>query len=188
MSAKRPKLLKPLEPTPPPKKRPAGSMAKPSPARSTQHNHARRTKADGTKIPDELKIKFLENLAQCGNVTRAAESVAVSRVYFYLLAQENEEFKEKMNQARALGIEWMEDEASRRAFNGYDEPVFQQGVQVGTVRKFSDQLAMFLLRGNKPDKFKERVANENVNVQLERGPYSKLTDEEIDAEIKRRLG
>ena len=48
----------------------------------------------------------------------------------------------------------------RRAHSGFDEPVFYKGIETGTVRKYSDTLTIFLLKGFKPDKYKDRVANE----------------------------
>ena len=34
-----------------------------------------------------------------------------------------------------------------------------QGSQVGTVRRYSDTLLIFLLKGRRPEKFKDRVAH-----------------------------
>jgi hypothetical protein len=49
----------------------------------------------------------------------------------------------------------LEDEAHRRAFDGTLEPVFHQGDECGTVRKYSDTLAIFLLKAHAPDKYRE---------------------------------
>ena len=66
-----------------------------------------------------------------------------------------------------------------------EEPVFYQGEVVGSVRKFSDTLLMFLLKGNRPDKYKDRVSKEiagkdggaiQVNSEID---LSKLSDEEL---------
>jgi hypothetical protein len=55
----------------------------------------------------------------------------------------------------------MEDEAMRRAVDGWDEPVYQKGEQVGVVRKYSDSLLALLLRGRRPD-----VYRDNAQVQV----------------------
>ena len=39
-------------------------------------------------------------------------------------------------------VERMEAEADRRGVDGYDDPIFFEGQQVGTVRRYSDQLLM----------------------------------------------
>jgi hypothetical protein len=43
----------------------------------------------------------------------------------------------------------IEQEARRRAVDGYDHPVFQGGKLAGVVRVYSDQLAAMLLRGRR---------------------------------------
>ena len=54
-----------------------------------------------------------------------------------------------------IGISALEDEAHRRAFEGVPEPVFHQGVECGSVRKYSDTLAIFLLKAHRPEKYRE---------------------------------
>ena len=39
----------------------------------------------------------------------------------------------------------LEEEARRRAFEGVDEPMYYKGEQIGTTKKYSDVLIMFLL-------------------------------------------
>jgi hypothetical protein len=55
------------------------------------------------------------------------------------------------------GTDVLEDEVFRRAREGVEKPVFYEGVECGTVRVYSDTLAIFLLKGRRPDKFKERT-------------------------------
>ena len=71
------------------------------------------------------------------------------------------EFKQALEEALNHGTDILEDEARRRAYDGVDEPVFYQGTMVGTVRKYSDALLMFLLRGRKPEVYRDRT---EVNV------------------------
>jgi hypothetical protein len=54
-----------------------------------------------------------------------------------------------------LGTEALEYEAVRRAYHGVEEPVFYNGVQCGSVTKYSDKLLMFLLRARNPAKYRE---------------------------------
>src|SRR5262249_15838002 len=58
--------------------------------------------------------------------------------------------------ARALdrAIDLLEGEVFRRAHAGTEEPVFQGGKKVGQVRRYSDQLALALLRAHRP-KYRE---------------------------------
>ena len=54
----------------------------------------------------------------------------------------------------------LEAEAKRRAVEGVEEPVFYQGKQCGVIKRYSDALLMFLLKGAMPDKYKERTSTE----------------------------
>ncbi len=65
------------------------------------------------------------------------------------------EFAKRWEEAKALGAEALEDEAVRRAHEGWEEPVFHLGVATDTVRKYDSTLLIFLLKGAKPEKYRE---------------------------------
>jgi hypothetical protein len=65
-------------------------------------------------------------------------------------------FREAWAKAKLIGKEVLLAEATRRAFHGVEKPVFHQGVQVGTIREYSDRLLQFLLRALDPETFRER--------------------------------
>lgn len=110
------------------------------------------------KVTPEKKAAFCAALvAAGGNVTRACEAIDVARLTAYRWREDDPQFAKDWDQAKAAGLDALEDEATRRAFEGTSEPVYHQGVPVGTVQKYSDTLAIFLLKGGKPEKYKERV-------------------------------
>ncbi len=102
------------------------------------------------------KIAAVVAFAHFGTMTAAAKSinVKVGTIKSWMVNDQN--FSDAIGRAREVAADVAEDEAYRRAVQGYLEPVYQQGRQVGTIRKFSDQVLMFLLRGMKPDKYMER--------------------------------
>lgn len=100
---------------------------------------------------------FFRELARFGNVSAAAETAGVSRQTVYRYIDADEEFKKRFNETKRLGVQGLEDEAVRRAADGYEEPVFYQGVQMDRVRKYSDGLLTLLLKGGMPDKYRERT-------------------------------
>ena len=52
----------------------------------------------------------------------------------------------------------LEAEAHRRAVEGVEEPVgWYKGQAGGTVRRYSDVLLMFLLKGVLPERYKDRI-------------------------------
>ena len=55
----------------------------------------------------------------------------------------------------------LEAEARRRAAIGVDEPVFYKGKVVGHIRKYSDNLLMFLLKAHWPEKFRDNYGVEH---------------------------
>lgn len=121
---------------------------------------------DGTESLQSVRLKkrakqrasFLAQLRQTGgNVSRSCELASVSRQTAYDWRESDEEFAAQWNEAVEFGTDELEEEARRRAFQGVDEPVFYQGDECGTVRKYSDTLLIFLLKGRKPDKYRERV-------------------------------
>lgn len=104
---------------------------------------------------------FLVELAEFGNVREACRRAKLTRSKLYQWRENDEAFAKRWDEAYALGVAGLEDEARRRAAEGVDKPVFQQGEQVGKVREYSDGLLMFLLKGAKPDVYKERVSAEH---------------------------
>ena len=59
-----------------------------------------------------------------------------------------------------MGADMLEDEAVRRAKDGVERPVYQGGKLVGHVQEYSDTLLIFLLKGARPEKYRDRVQRE----------------------------
>jgi hypothetical protein len=116
----------------------------------------------GVPTNDAQIEAFLVHLASTGNVTASASVAKISRETLYQRRKVDEDFRNLWDAATDLGIDALEDEATRRASEGTDEPVYQGGKLVGTVRKYSDILLMFMLKARRPDRFKDRVANEHT--------------------------
>ena len=90
----------------------------------------------------------------------ACNAVAISRQALYAHKKKNPDFAEEWSSAIDAGSDKLEDEALRRAHDGVDEPVFYQGEIVGHVRKYSDTLLMFLLKGRRPQKYRDHLRAE----------------------------
>ena len=65
-------------------------------------------------------------------------------------------FQAALPKAERLAGDLIEAELVRRAVEGVDEPVFQQGRLVGFVRKYSDRLLELAAKGTLPEKYRER--------------------------------
>ena len=115
------------------------------------------------KMTPEKMAKFLSVLSESGNVTRAAEESDCGRQNLYRLKREDEAFSAAWEEAADIGAKRLEDEARRRAVEGWQEPVWYQGEQTGTVTKYSDTLLICLLKAHHPEKYADR-SKSDVNV------------------------
>ncbi|OJU90986.1 MAG: terminase [Burkholderiales bacterium 66-5] len=107
--------------------------------------------------PEKLAA-FCAALSEAGgSVTRACRAVGISRQTAYEWRSNSPEFAKAWEVAKAQGMDALEDEATRRAFEGFDKPVTFQGEVRDTVREYSDTLLIFLLKGGKPEKYRERA-------------------------------
>lgn len=140
-----------------------------------------------TNRTNKKRAEFLDALAETASVVRACEVSGVPRRTAYDWRRDDEEFAAEWERALDIGTDALEDEATRRAFEGVDEPVHYQGVATSTIRKYSDTLLMFMLKARRPDKFKERSAQEHTSPDGSMSPQKQeLTDEELKAEAEKR--
>lgn len=103
---------------------------------------------------------FLASLALTGNVSEAARSATVARGHVYEWRDKHADFAAEWDVAMEEAADYLETEARRRAVEGVEEPVYQRGERVGTIRRYSDTLLIFLLNGARPQKYKAVVRNE----------------------------
>lgn len=112
------------------------------------------------KKASEWRPIFLAVLAETANVTLAAKEAGVGRRTAYDHRAQYEGFAAEWDEALEIGVAALEDEANRRAFHGVETPVYQGGELVGHIRKYSDTLAIFLLKAHRPERYTERLATE----------------------------
>lgn len=107
------------------------------------------------KLTPEKLTAFCAALAETCQVSKACVAVGITRQTAYEWRREIPEFAEAWKRAVEVGTSVLEDEAIRRAQEGWDEPVFHQGAQCGTVRKYSDTLLIFALKAHNPEKYRD---------------------------------
>ena len=127
----------------------------------------------------EKTTAFCAALAETCNVGKACAAAGMGRATAYAWRDDDSNFAAAWDKALKVGVSGLEDEAHRRGFDGTEEPVFHQGAQCGTLRKYSDTLAIFLLKAHNPDKYRE-----NSKVELTGSlDLRRKTDAEIDEEL-----
>jgi len=111
----------------------------------------------GVNIGRARRQAFLAALRDSANVSASAHATGVERWKWYRLRRADSGFAAEWLDALETGIDALEDEAMRRALEGGEEPVFYQGKIVGSVRKYSDTLLMFMLKARRPERCRDRV-------------------------------
>ena len=112
------------------------------------------TDRDGARRPRRQRA-FLKSLAQSVNVARACRTAGIPRRTAYHWRDADPRFAREWDDALDDGIDLLEAELHRRAFEGVEKPVWHKGERVGTVRHYSDALAMFLLKAHRPARYRD---------------------------------
>lgn len=110
------------------------------------------------RLTEEKKFEFISLLRDEGmTVHGACERVGLSTTTLYKHRGEDPEFAAAWDVAYDQGTTVLEAEAQRRATQGVTEPVFNKGIIVGHVQKYSDVLLIFLLKARDPKRFRDNV-------------------------------
>jgi hypothetical protein len=120
-----------------------------------------RRSAAATRQRDWQTI-FINTLRESGNIRASCAKAKIDRTTAYRERRRNGAFDELWDAALEDAGDTLEAEAWRRAVKGVLKPVWGSGgtgvgtKKVGTVREYSDTLLIFLLKGAKPEKYKDR--------------------------------
>lgn len=142
-------------------------------------------------ILQKQKEIFLEQLARTGNVTSAARMAGWK---YPTIAEQHRDidadFAYAWIDAKRRANDALEAEARRRAVEGVQEPVFHQGVAVGSVTKYSDKLLETILKAEMPEKYREMQASDaeqpGVLVIPRSSKERDITDWELDASTQQQ--
>ena len=144
---------------------------------------------------------FLAAFAKTGNITVAAQKARVDRTAHYVWLKDSE-YRAQYEAAREHACDLMVEEARRRAVEGWDEPVIYQGELSYpkrwnqetqqeepsdiplAIRKFDSTLLMFLIKGARPDVYRDNWSGEikhtgNIDV-AHRIELTRLNDAALD--------
>lgn len=112
---------------------------------------------------------FLAAFKLTASITKAAAAAKCERGLHYRWLADDAEYAAKFEAAKEEAAQSLEDEAVRRAYEGVLEPLVYQGEftyerdakgrrkvkkPLG-IRKYSDALLIFLLKGLRPEKYRE---------------------------------
>jgi Homeodomain-like domain len=106
--------------------------------------------------PAQRKKRFLAAYARRGNISQAAKAAGVPRRTVYEWREHDEAFVLALAEAEIEAKDAVELEIRRRAIEGWNDPVYQMGVRVGSIRKYSDVLLIFLAKRLMPE-YRDKV-------------------------------
>lgn len=135
------------------------------------------------RIRHAKKRAFLAAFAKTGIVGAAAEEAGIHRSSVRIWRAQDPDFAAAYEAAYDEAGDHLEREALRRATLGVEEVVYHQGRPVGTQKRYSDTLLIFLLKGARPEKYRERAS-----VSLDARVTHFDGDSQLDRDIADLLG
>ena len=100
---------------------------------------------------------FFRAYEKHGTITHSAREAGIDPSYHYKWLEIDDTYPERFKEAHRRAVDSLEREARRRAIEGVEEPTgWYKGEPGGFVKKYSDTLLIFLLKGALPDKYKDR--------------------------------
>jgi hypothetical protein len=103
------------------------------------------------------KARYLAGFSVDCTLTSGIKAAGINNKTVYQWREMDDEFVMQENELKAQLADRLESEAIRRAYNGWDRPIYQRGVLVGVERVYSDMLLKLMLTALKPEKYRERV-------------------------------
>lgn len=99
---------------------------------------------------------FLHHLSETGNVSESARRADMPRQSAYRLRRADKEFSQAWDDALADALDELESVLIQRAIEGVEKPHYFGGKEVGTVKSYSDNLAMFLLKSRRAEVYGDK--------------------------------
>lgn len=167
--------------------------ARPARARDPDKSAAGKVKSL-TELQGEVKRTLLvERLAESGEeISVAARALNIGRSTLWEWRRDIEGFEVDLADAYRVGTEFLAGVARSRAVDGWEEPVFQQGKKIGTIRKYDHNLLQFVMRKRDPSYRDPKYATPvmapqlpgQVSLDLDRMPAELLA--QLEAEARRQ--
>jgi hypothetical protein len=98
---------------------------------------------------------FLEALARNGNILLSCRQAKVGRSTVYKHRDRYPDFAEQWDDAIEEGVDVLEARAWSLALNGSQKGVWYGGNRVGSEIDFNTTLLIFLLKANRPEKYRD---------------------------------
>lgn len=126
---------------------------------------------------------FLHAFRETKMVTAASRLIGIAPSTAYRERQRDEDFALAWHDVEEEVTEALEAEAYRRAHDGVSRPMVSMGEVVAHEQVYSDGLLTFLLKGRRPDRYRDNVKVEHGGeiTQRVRVDLSKLDPSQLEA-------
>ena len=122
------------------------------------------------RLLGQYKLAFLRHYVKTANITLSAREIGIARSTIFDWMKVDPTFKAAVDNGKEEGLDLLEEEIRRRGFDGYEQGRVTKDGSVVTVTQYSDNLAMFLAKGGRPEKFRDNypvnLAPIQINVNL----------------------
>ncbi len=116
----------------------------------------------GYNFGQAKKAAFLASFRITGNITAACEDADIPRSLYYVWTEHDQGFALNVEQCKVEAADRLETVARSRAVDGVKKirGVYHEGKIVGYQEEtdFSDTLLIFLLKGLRPEKYRENIS------------------------------
>lgn len=124
---------------------------------------------------------FLSYFAKCHNRDEAAKLVPMDIRQHYYWMKVDKDYPAHFENAELIAADIAEDAVFGRGIMGYQKDLSYKGVKTDTYTDYSDALAMFWLRGARPEKYRDSLvgltSNAPVAIQINFGIEPKQNTE-----------
>lgn len=114
----------------------------------------------------DRKARFLGLIRLTGQLQRSAKESGISPFTVKSHLKDDPDFKDAYDEAYGDFKELIETEIMRRAIMGWEEPVYQQGMLAGTVRKYDSRLLELLVKRHIPAYKEKYLATDGLPVGI----------------------
>ena len=135
-------------------------------------------------VKHEKMRKFLMYFANTGAIGRSAQAAGMAKCsHQQWLSINFRGYNKLFEQAQALYKDRLVAEATRRAVDGVDKPIYFKGKEIGTEKKYSDYLLGLALKAN-VEEYRERTEITHTTIEAK---DSFLSRKQILAELAAEL-
>jgi hypothetical protein len=113
------------------------------------------------------KSDFVSYLREEFTIAGACRRLGITRKSYLMWREKDPEFARDITLAQEDIIDDLEAEAKRRAYDGVSRDIYFQDRVIGQRSEYSNVLLMFLLKGLRPEKYRERQdINQQINGEI----------------------